>query len=214
MTRDKVRVVCGELGGQNGRWRGRESRPTLSRHLSASAHASFHLSNIAPALRMSLLKRPFRDASAPRGSHELINDEYYLSNRSLLLFDKCDELCRSGDEVSVPGVLPANDEPRVVRPHRHEHACKASTGERESSRHLHRINMHNRTLRTVSRIVGGRIGCMGNQSARTVRARRRQASSSRRIRQRRSPFFIGRSLRPSPTEGLVGRRSEPMRDRS
>jgi redox-sensitive bicupin YhaK (pirin superfamily) len=42
----------------------------------------------------------FRDASAPRAvRNELMNDEYDLSNRSLVLFDSGDEIVvESGDE--------------------------------------------------------------------------------------------------------------------
>ena len=98
----KVRVVCGEFWGQKGPVEGVAADPRYldiwvpprtrrvlpvesSRHAFAYVFAG---------------SGTFRDASAPRAvRNELMNDEYDLSNRSLVLFDSGDEIVvESGDE--------------------------------------------------------------------------------------------------------------------
>ena len=98
----KVRVVCGEFWGQKGPVEGVAADPRYldiwvpprtrrvlpvesSRHAFAYVFAG---------------SGTFRDASEPRAvRNELMNDEYDLSNRSLVLFDSGDEIVvESGDE--------------------------------------------------------------------------------------------------------------------
>ena len=98
----KVRVVCGEFWGKKGPVEGVAADPRYldiwvpprtrrvlpvesSRHAFAYVFAG---------------SGTFRDASAPRAvRNELMNDEYDLGNRSLVLFDSGDEIVvESGDE--------------------------------------------------------------------------------------------------------------------
>jgi len=98
----KVRVVCGEFWGQKGPVEGvaADSRyldisvPTRTRRVlpvESSRHAFAYVFAGSGT---------FRDASEPRAvRNELMNDEYDLSNRSLVLFDSGDEIVvESGDE--------------------------------------------------------------------------------------------------------------------
>ena len=98
----KVRVVCGEFWGQKGPVEGVAADP---RYLDISVPPRtrrvipIESSRHAFAYVFAGSGR-FRDASAPRAvRNELMNDEYDLNNRSLVLFDSGDEIViESGDE--------------------------------------------------------------------------------------------------------------------
>jgi hypothetical protein len=98
----KVRVVCGEFWGQKGPVEGVAADP---RYLDISVPPRTR--RVLPVERSRHAfayvfagSGTFRDASAPRAvRNELMNDEYDLSNRSLVLFDSGDEIVvESGDE--------------------------------------------------------------------------------------------------------------------
>jgi redox-sensitive bicupin YhaK (pirin superfamily) len=96
----KVRIVCGEFWGQKGPVEGVAADP---RYLDISVPPRTRRVIPIESSRHAFAyvfagSGTFRDASTPRAvRNELMNDEYDLSNRSLVLFD-------SGDEIVVePG---------------------------------------------------------------------------------------------------------------
>ena len=98
----KVRVVCGEFWGQKGPVEGVAADP---RYLDISVPPRTRRVLPVESSRHAFAyvfagSGTFRDASAPRPvRNELMNDEYDLSNRSLVLFDSGDEIVvESGDE--------------------------------------------------------------------------------------------------------------------
>ena len=98
----KVRVVCGEFWGQKGPVEGVAADP---RYLDISVPPRTRRVLPVESSRHAFAyvfagSGTFRDASAPRAvRNELMNDEYDLSNRSLVLFDSGDEIVvESGDE--------------------------------------------------------------------------------------------------------------------
>ena len=98
----KVRVVCGEFWGQKGPVEGVAADP---RYLDISVPPRTRRVLAVERSRHAFAyvfagSGTFRDASAPRAvRNELMNDEYDLSNRSLVLFDSGDEIVvESGDE--------------------------------------------------------------------------------------------------------------------
>ena len=98
----KVRVVCGEFWGQKGPVEGVAADP---RYLDISVPPRTRRVVPVESSRHAFAyvfagSGTFRDASAPRAvRNELMNDEYDLSNRSLVLFDSGDEIVvSSGDE--------------------------------------------------------------------------------------------------------------------
>ena len=98
----KVRVVCGEFWGQKGPVEGVAADP---RYLDISVPPRTRRVIPIESSRHAFAyvfagSGTFRDASAPRAvRNELMNDEYDLSNRSLVLFDSGDEIVvESGDE--------------------------------------------------------------------------------------------------------------------
>jgi quercetin 2,3-dioxygenase len=98
----KVRVVCGEFWGQKGPVEGVAADP---RYLDISVPPRTRRVLAVESSRHAFAyvfagNGTFRDASAPRAvRNELMNDEYDLSNRSLVLFDSGDEIVvESGDE--------------------------------------------------------------------------------------------------------------------
>ncbi len=98
----KVRVVCGEFWGQKGPVEGVAADP---RYLDISVPPRTRRVLAVESSRHAFAyvfagSGTFRDASAPRAvRNELMNDEYDLSNRSLVLFDSGDEIVvESGDE--------------------------------------------------------------------------------------------------------------------
>ena len=98
----KVRVVCGEFWGQKGAVEGVAADP---RYLDISVPPRTRRVIPIESSRHAFAyvfggSGTFRDASAPRAvRNELMNDEYDLSNRSLVLFDSGDEIVvSSGDE--------------------------------------------------------------------------------------------------------------------
>ena len=98
----KVRVVCGEFWGQKGPVEGVAADP---RYLDISVPPRTRRVLAVESSRHAFAyvfagSGTFRDASAPRAvRNELMDDEYDLSNRSLVLFDSGDEIVvESGDE--------------------------------------------------------------------------------------------------------------------
>jgi redox-sensitive bicupin YhaK (pirin superfamily) len=98
----KVRVVCGEFWGQKGPVEGVAADP---RYLDISVPPRTRRVLPVESSRHAFAyvfagSGTFRDASEPRAvRNELMNDEYDLSNRSLVLFDSGDEIVvESGDE--------------------------------------------------------------------------------------------------------------------
>jgi len=98
----KVRVVCGEFWGQKGPVEGVAADP---RYLDISVPPRTRRVLPVESSRHAFAyvfagSGTFRDASAPRAvRNELMDDEYDLSNRSLVLFDSGDEIVvESGDE--------------------------------------------------------------------------------------------------------------------
>jgi quercetin 2,3-dioxygenase len=98
----KVRVVCGEFWGQKGPVEGVAADP---RYLDISVPPRTRRVLPVESSRHAFAyvfagSGTFRDASAPRAvRNELMNDEYDLGNRSLVLFDSGDEIVvESGDE--------------------------------------------------------------------------------------------------------------------
>ena len=98
----KVRVVCGEFWGQKGPVEGVAADP---RYLDIAVPPRTRRVLPVESSRHAFAyvfagSGTFRDASAPRAvRNELMNDEYDLSNRSLVLFDSGDEIVvESGDE--------------------------------------------------------------------------------------------------------------------
>jgi redox-sensitive bicupin YhaK (pirin superfamily) len=98
----KVRVVCGEFWGKKGPVEGVAADP---RYLDISVPPRTRRVLPVESSRHAFAyvfagSGTFRDASAPRAvRNELMNDEYDLSNRSLVLFDSGDEIVvESGDE--------------------------------------------------------------------------------------------------------------------
>jgi quercetin 2,3-dioxygenase len=98
----RVRVVCGEFWGQKGPVEGVAADP---RYLDISVPPRTRRVLPVESSRHAFAyvfagSGTFRDASAPRAvRNELMNDEYDLSNRSLVLFDSGDEIVvESGDE--------------------------------------------------------------------------------------------------------------------
>jgi redox-sensitive bicupin YhaK (pirin superfamily) len=97
-----VRVVCGEFWGQKGPVEGVAADP---RYLDIAVPPRTRRVLPVESSRHAFAyvfagSGTFRDASAPRAvRNELMNDEYDLSNRSLVLFDSGDEIVvESGDE--------------------------------------------------------------------------------------------------------------------
>ena len=98
----KVRVVCGEFWGQKGPVEGVAADP---RYLDISVPPRTRRVLPVESSRHAFAyvfagSGTFRDASEPRAvRNELMNDQYDLSNRSLVLFDSGDEIVvESGDE--------------------------------------------------------------------------------------------------------------------
>ena len=98
----KVRIVCGEFWGQKGPVEGVAADP---RYLDISVPPRTRRTIPIESSRHAFAyvfagNGTFRDASTPRAvRNELMNDEYDLSNRSLVLFDSGDEIViESGDE--------------------------------------------------------------------------------------------------------------------
>jgi redox-sensitive bicupin YhaK (pirin superfamily) len=98
----KARIVCGEFWGQKGPVEGVAADP---RYLDISVPPRTRRVIPVESSRHAFAyvfagSGTFRDASAPRAvRNELMNDEYDLSNRSLVLFDSGDEIVvESGDE--------------------------------------------------------------------------------------------------------------------
>jgi redox-sensitive bicupin YhaK (pirin superfamily) len=98
----KVRIVCGEFWGQKGPVEGVAADP---RYLDISVPPRTRRVIPIESSRHAFAyvfagSGTFRDASTPRAvRNELMNDEYDLSNRSLVLFDSGDEIViESGDE--------------------------------------------------------------------------------------------------------------------
>ena len=98
----KVRIVCGEFWGQKGPVEGVAADP---RYLDISVPPRTRRVIPVESSRHAFAyvfagSGTFRDASAPRAvRNELMNDEYDLGNRSLVLFDSGDEIVvESGDE--------------------------------------------------------------------------------------------------------------------
>jgi len=98
----KVRIVCGEFWGQKGPVEGVAADP---RYLDISVPPRTRRVIPIESSRHAFAyvfagNGTFRDASTPRAvRNELMNDEYDLSNRSLVLFDSGDEIViESGDE--------------------------------------------------------------------------------------------------------------------
>jgi hypothetical protein len=97
-----VRVLCGEFWGKKGPVEGVAADP---RYLDISVPPRTRRVLPVESSRHAFAyvfagSGRFRDASAPRAvRNELMNDEYDLSNRSLVLFDSGDEIVvESGDE--------------------------------------------------------------------------------------------------------------------
>ena len=97
-----VRVVCGEFWGKRGPVEGVAADP---RYLDVFVPPRTRKRLAVESSRHAFAyvfagSGTFRDASAPRAvRNELMNDEYDLSNRSLVLFDSGDEIVvESGDE--------------------------------------------------------------------------------------------------------------------
>ena len=98
----KARIVCGEFWGQKGPVEGVAADP---RYLDISVPPRTRRVLPVESSRHAFAyvfagSGTFRDASAPRAvRNELMNDQYDLSNRSLVLFDSGDEIVvESGDE--------------------------------------------------------------------------------------------------------------------
>jgi redox-sensitive bicupin YhaK (pirin superfamily) len=98
----KARIVCGEFWGQKGPVEGVAAEP---RYLDISVPPRTRRVLPVESSRHAFAyvfagSGTFRDASAPRAvRNELMDDEYDLSNRSLVLFDSGDEIVvESGDE--------------------------------------------------------------------------------------------------------------------
>jgi quercetin 2,3-dioxygenase len=97
-----VRIVCGDFWGQKGPVEGVAADP---RYLDISVPPRTRRVIPIESSRHAFAyvfagSGTFRDASEPRAvRNELLNDEYDLSNRSLVLFDSGDEIVvESGDE--------------------------------------------------------------------------------------------------------------------
>jgi redox-sensitive bicupin YhaK (pirin superfamily) len=98
----KVRIVCGEFWGQKGPVEGVAADP---RYLDISVPPRTRRVIPVESSRHAFAyvfagNGTFREASTPRAvRNELMNDEYDLSNRSLVLFDSGDEIVvESGDD--------------------------------------------------------------------------------------------------------------------
>jgi redox-sensitive bicupin YhaK (pirin superfamily) len=98
----KARIVCGEFWGKKGPVEGVAADP---RYLDISVPPRTRRVLPVESSRHAFAyvfagSGTFRDASAPRAvRNELMNDEYDLGNRSLVLFDSGDEIAvESGDE--------------------------------------------------------------------------------------------------------------------
>jgi redox-sensitive bicupin YhaK (pirin superfamily) len=98
----KVRVVCGEFWGQKGPVEGVAADPrNLDISLPPRTRRVLPVESSRHAFAYVFAgSGTFRDASEPRAvRNELMNDEYDLGNRSLVLFDSGDEIVvESGDE--------------------------------------------------------------------------------------------------------------------
>ena len=98
----KVRVVCGEFWGQKGPVEGVAADPRyLDISLPPRTRRVLPVESSRHAFAYVFAgSGTFRDASEPRAvRNELMNDEYDLGNRSLVLFDSGDEIVvESGDE--------------------------------------------------------------------------------------------------------------------
>ena len=98
----KVRVVCGEFWGRKGPVEGVAADPRyLDISLPPRTRRVLPVESSRHAFAYVFAgSGTFRDASEPRAvRNELMNDEYDLGNRSLVLFDSGDEIVvESGDE--------------------------------------------------------------------------------------------------------------------
>ncbi len=146
----QVRIVCGSFWGQQGPGRGRRRRSHLPRRLRPARPPQDPAGRDHPP-RLRLRLRRQRPASATPPARLAVPTEPVgwadtappteADNRSLVLFDRGDELMVAGRRGGHP--LPAGLGPAarraggLVRPHRHEHPAAAPPGlRRAGSRHL------------------------------------------------------------------------------